>query len=105
MPGAHPGIYRHLRRYPEAIEADPHALTLVPDLIHRRLSLGWNFFNWKGELDTLRALLQSLPVTGGAGVGPRLLLLLWERRPDSLFAPPRRPPGDRHDPGGLPYCV
>ncbi len=85
-------IYSFLRRYPEAIEANRHALALAPDLIHRRLSLGWNYFNWKGELDTLRAVLQSLPVTGDAGgeVHPigdqRLLLLLWARRPDSLLS-------------------
>ena len=76
------------RRYPEAIEANRHALALAPDLIHTRLSLGWNYFNWTGELDTLRAVLQSLPLTGDAGtVGDqRLLLLLWERRPDSLLS-------------------
>ena len=45
---------------------------------------------WKGELDTLRAVLQSLPLTGDPGrrksSGQRLLLLLWERRPDSLLS-------------------
>jgi serine/threonine-protein kinase len=80
-------IYGYLRRYPEAIEANRHALVLAPDLIHRRLSLGWNYFNWKGDLDTLRAVLQSLPLTGDASIGDqRLLLLLWERRPDSLLS-------------------
>jgi TolB-like protein/DNA-binding SARP family transcriptional activator len=79
--------YAFVRRYPEAIEANRHALALAPDLIHHRLSLGWNYFNWKGELDTLRAVLQSLPLTGDEGVGDlRLLLLLWERRPDSLLS-------------------
>ena len=28
------------------------------------LNVGWNYFKWKGELDTLRAVLQSLPLTG-----------------------------------------
>jgi TolB-like protein/DNA-binding SARP family transcriptional activator len=81
------GIYGFLRRYPEAIEADRHALALAPDLVHRRVSLGWNYFNWKGQLDTLRAVLQRLPLTGDVGIGDQhLLLLLWERRPDSLLS-------------------
>jgi serine/threonine-protein kinase len=81
------GINGHVRRYPQAIEANRHALALAPDLFHHRLLVGWNWFNWKGELDTLRAVLQSLPVTGDAGIGnQRLLLLFWERRPDSLLS-------------------
>jgi tetratricopeptide (TPR) repeat protein len=81
------GIKGHVRRYPEAIETNRHALVLAPDLIHHRLSLGWNYFKWKGELDTLRAVLQGLPVAGDAGIGgQRLLLLHWERRPDSLLS-------------------
>ena len=80
-------INYYLRRYPEAIEATRHALDLAPDLIHRRLSLGRYYFAWKGELDTLRAVLQGLPLNGDAGIGDqRLGLLLWERRTDSLLS-------------------
>ena len=84
--------YGYFRRHREAIEAYRHAFALAPDLIHPRLNVGWNYFNWKGTLDTLRATLQSLPLTGdpGGGGGPiggvRLLLLYWERRPDSLLS-------------------
>ena len=65
---------------------------LAPELIHVRLNVGWNYFNWTGKLDTLRADLRSLPLTGDPGgdaasIGDlRLLLLLWERRPDSLLS-------------------
>ena len=84
--------YQWLRRYREAIEAHRQALVLAPDLVHIRLTLGWSYFNWTGELDTLHAVLQSLPLTGYPGPGGnsigdmRLLLLLWERRPDSLLS-------------------
>jgi TolB-like protein/DNA-binding SARP family transcriptional activator len=84
--------YQWLRRFREAIEAHRQALVLAPDLVHIRLTLGWSYFNWTGELDTLHAVLQSLPLTGYPGPGGnsigdmRLLLLLWERRPDSLLS-------------------
>ncbi len=86
------GTYGYFRRHREAIEAYRHAFALTPDLIHIRLNMGWNYFNWTGKLDTLRAALQSLPLTGdpgggGGSVGDQpLLLLLWERRPDSLLS-------------------
>jgi TolB-like protein len=78
--------YNSVRRYREAIQANRQALLFAPDLIHLRLAVGWSYFNWKGELDTLRAVLQSLPLTGDLGSRDRLLLLLWERRPDSLLS-------------------
>jgi TolB-like protein/DNA-binding SARP family transcriptional activator len=84
--------YGYFRRYREAVEAYRHTLALAPELIHIRLNVGWNYFNWTGKLDTLRADLQSLPLTGdpggdGGSIGDlRLLLLLWERRPDSLLS-------------------
>jgi serine/threonine-protein kinase len=84
--------FNYFRRYREAIEAYRHTLALAPELIHMRLNVGWSYFNWTGKLDTLRADLQSLPLTGDPGgdaasIGDlRLLLLLWERRPDSLLS-------------------
>jgi TolB-like protein/DNA-binding SARP family transcriptional activator len=76
--------YNSVRRYREAIEANRQALVFAPDLIHLRLSVGWSYFHWKGELDTLRAVLQSLP--GDQESWDRLKLLLWDRRPDSLLS-------------------
>jgi len=83
--------YHYLRRYPEAIEAYRHESALAPDLIQPRLSLGWSYVLWKGDLDTLRAVLRGVPLAGlpGAGGRPiadqRLYLLLYDRKPDSIL--------------------
>jgi TolB-like protein len=84
--------YHYLRRYPEAIEAYRHASAFAPDLVQPRLSLAYSYFLWRGELDTLRAVLDRLPVDGSTGGGgqtygdQRLIMMLWERRPDSLLS-------------------
>jgi TolB-like protein/DNA-binding SARP family transcriptional activator len=84
--------YHFLRRYREAIETYRQALELAPDLIQTRLSLAWSYVLWKGELDTLRAVLRGLPPDLESGVGgdpvgnQRLTLVLWERRPDSALS-------------------
>ena len=59
--------YHYLRRYREAIEDYRHELLLAPDLVQPRLSLAWSYFLWKGQLDTLRAVLQSLPIDAETG--------------------------------------
>jgi tetratricopeptide (TPR) repeat protein len=84
--------YHYLRRYPEAIEAYRHASAFAPDLVQPRLSLAWSYFLWRGELDTLRGILRELPLEvdpgwgGGSLEHQRLILLLWERRPDSVLS-------------------
>jgi TolB-like protein/DNA-binding SARP family transcriptional activator len=84
--------YHYLRRYGEAIQSYRQALVLAPDRVQTRLSLAWSYILWKGELDTLRTVLQGLPLQGDPGSGgepvgnQRLILLLWERRPDSLLS-------------------
>ena len=85
-----------LRRYPEAIAAYRNAVNLAPDAMQPHLSLAWSFVLWKGELDTLRAVLQSLPFDGDPGGGgdnvlsERVELLMMERRPDSALTIIRR---------------
>ena len=80
------------RRYADAIAALNRALTLAPDLHAAAARKGWVYLNWKGELDTLRAVLEQLPLDGaflgdfGTARAQRVALLLWERNPDSLLA-------------------
>jgi tetratricopeptide (TPR) repeat protein len=84
--------YHYVRRYPEAIEAYRYASEFAPDLIQPRLSLGWSYFLWQGQLDTLRAILRAAPLEvdpgwgGGSLEQQRLNLLLWERQPDSVLS-------------------
>jgi TolB-like protein/DNA-binding SARP family transcriptional activator len=81
-----------LRRYGEAIDAYRHALVLGPDVLQTRLSIAWSYILWKGELDTLRAVLRNVPIDaepgtgGGSVVAERYTLLMMERRPDSALA-------------------
>ena len=82
--------YRLRRRYTDAIAAFNRALTLAPDLHIAAVWKGGVYLDWKGEPDTLRAVLDQLPrgALGGdfgrAGA-QRARLLLWERSPDSLL--------------------
>ena len=87
------------RRYAEAIESYRRALVFAPDFIQPHIALAWSYILWKGELDTLRAVLRGLPDAEPGGGAPRLgfeqaLLLLWERRPDSVLALLRTLRGD-----------
>jgi TolB-like protein/Flp pilus assembly protein TadD len=82
----------HLRgRYADAIEAYDQALTLAPDLQIAALLRALVYFDWRGELDTLRAVLDQLPPDAadlahfGTARGQKAQLLLWERKPDSLL--------------------
>jgi serine/threonine-protein kinase len=79
------------QRYADAIAAFNRALTLAPDLHEAAVQKGLVYFDWKGELDTLRAVLEQLPPDAALGyLGParaqRVVLQLWERNPDSLLA-------------------
>ncbi|NIM50221.1 MAG: protein kinase, partial [Gemmatimonadales bacterium] len=83
--------YRLTRRYADAIAAFNRALTLAPDLHLAAVLKGLSYLDWKGELDTLRAVLEQLPPdaqVGGLGTAraQRVALPLWERKPDSLLA-------------------
>ena len=55
------------------------------------IQLAWTYYMWRGERDTLRAVLPSLPNVdpggGGPGAGAEFaFLLLIDRRPDSLLS-------------------
>lgn len=69
-----------LHRYEEAIEAYDRAVQLAPDLWQPRLLRAETYLHWRGELDSLRALVPF----------ERRLFqarqLLWEQKPDSLLA-------------------
>ena len=80
------------RRYPEAVRALDRALALAPDLTMAAVDKGYLYVIWKGDLDTLRAVLDALPADAevGANYGTattwRARLMLWERKGDSLLA-------------------
>jgi tetratricopeptide (TPR) repeat protein len=83
--------YLVTRRYAQAIAAFNQALTLAPDLHDAAVLKGVAFLHWKGELDTLRAAVEQVPLDvelGGVGTGKMLRgwVLLWGRDPDGLFA-------------------
>jgi eukaryotic-like serine/threonine-protein kinase len=86
------GTFSLTRRYAEAVAAYNRAYTLAPDLKNAAVQKGLVYLDWKGELDTLRAVLEQLPPDAafGAELGTaraqRALLLLLERKPDSLLA-------------------
>jgi serine/threonine protein kinase/tetratricopeptide (TPR) repeat protein len=83
--------FRVSKRYPEAIRAFDSALTLAPDLHYAAVWKGWTLVQWHGEMDSLRAVLQRLPLDisfGDEGTTRAHLarLLLLERRGDRLLA-------------------
>ena len=80
--------YRITHRYAEAVQADEGALSLAPDLYGAAIQTGWTYAAWRGQLDTIRAVLSRLPReadVGGPVAGVQVELLLLERRPDSLL--------------------
>jgi serine/threonine-protein kinase len=80
-----------LHRYPEAVRAIDRALTLAPDLDVAAVAKGWLYVVWRGEPDTLWAVLDRLPLEADVGynfgnvVTQRAELLLLEQRADSLL--------------------
>jgi len=82
--------YLFLHRYAEAVRAYDRALSLAPDLHTAAARIGWTYLLWRGQLDTLRAVLSRLPRDADLGfLGTRaaqqVRLLHWERQADSLL--------------------
>jgi TolB-like protein/Flp pilus assembly protein TadD len=91
------------RRYSDAIAAYRRALLLAPDYVNLRIQLAWTYYMWKGELDSVRAVLRGLPdgapEGGDPGAGADLaFVLLFDRRPDSVLSLLRARPGILTDP-------
>jgi len=83
--------YLVTRRYADAAHAFDLALALAP---HHRLAgvqRGRTYLYWKGDLDTLRSVLAGMPTDADLGGGvsaiaTHALMLLYERKADSLLA-------------------
>ncbi len=81
--------YLRLHRYAETVGALDRALTLAPDLYSAAFRRAHTFVLWRGELDTLRAVIDRMPKDAeifafGPTVVWHLQLALWERQADSV---------------------
>jgi len=56
-----------MHRYAEEIRADNLALSLAPDLYVAALFKGWSYARWQGQLDTLRAVVRTVPMDASLG--------------------------------------
>jgi len=83
--------YMVLRRYADAVRACDQALVLAPDFTGAAISKGQVYVLWKGDLDTLAAVLDDTPEDAelgsayGSAIAWRAKLLLWGRKPDRLL--------------------
>jgi serine/threonine-protein kinase len=83
--------FRRLGRFDDAVQAYARASSLAPDVHVAAIERGITYVLWRGQLDTLRALLDLVPrneeLPGlGSRNAHRAQLLLWERKADSLLA-------------------
>jgi DNA-binding SARP family transcriptional activator/TolB-like protein/Tfp pilus assembly protein PilF len=83
--------HHHLHQYREAIDYYRQAFALAPDMIQPRISMGWSYVLWQGQVDTLKAVLTDLSrdTDPGAGGGPVLGdwigVWMWEGKADSVL--------------------
>jgi TolB-like protein/Flp pilus assembly protein TadD/tRNA A-37 threonylcarbamoyl transferase component Bud32 len=80
---------RFLHRYEEAASVLNRALELAPDLATAQLNKAITYLRWRGELDTLRSLLDRGPETfaeEGSRDHWRVRLAFWERNPNVILA-------------------
>jgi serine/threonine-protein kinase len=80
---------RHLHRYEESIAAQNRALELVPDFAAAQWRKAHAYFLWRGELDSLRNVLERGAESYG-NIGSRhrerVELALLERKPEAALA-------------------
>jgi serine/threonine-protein kinase len=76
------------RRYADAVRAYNRASTLAPDLYDAAIQKGLTYVHWRGQLDTLRAVVAGLPreLHLPEIELARANLALWERDAEGLFA-------------------
>lgn len=85
------GTFDVTHRYPDVVRALERAQALSPDFADALRARAWTYVVWKGELDSLRNLLdamapeEDLGSHGRASVW-RARLLLMERQPERLLA-------------------
>ena len=78
-----------LHRYVEAIEALSRALEFAPDYRWATVTRAWAFLQWRGDLDSLRSVLQGRSEdfsSAGSRQLWRARVSLLERNPDTLLA-------------------
>ncbi|MFN2564452.1 MAG: protein kinase, partial [Gemmatimonadaceae bacterium] len=84
------GTHRRMGRYADAVRWYDRALSIAPDLHAAALAKAWVYVAWRGQLDSLRSTLNSLPQELKLGEGAsrtwhHARRLLLERKPDSLL--------------------
>jgi serine/threonine-protein kinase len=83
--------YRVTHRYADAVRAFDRALTLDPGFHMAAVDKGWIYIEWRGELDTMRVVLdrlgqeEDIGLHLGSATLQRATLLLWGRQADSLL--------------------
>jgi len=83
--------FRHTRRYEDAVRAYDRALSLAPDLREAAINKASVFSIWRGEADSMRAVLARMPFDAASGAAgsialSRARLFLRLRQPDSLLS-------------------
>jgi len=76
-------------RYREAVAAINRGLAVAPDAAWPKAAKGVVYVLWRGQLDTLRAVLAHGPETYAGdptALNRRVQLALWERKPDAMLA-------------------
>jgi TolB-like protein/Flp pilus assembly protein TadD len=86
--------YMWMRRYSDAVAAYDRALSYAPDIVYPHLLKGLTYARWKGQFDTLRAVLRSgWSPTDEDGTAAALDLMYWDQKADSMLRISKTMPG------------